>query len=137
MGDDHENMSFGDPSFQSHHRLPDSNSHTSYEADVDDRFEKVPTFSFQVLGLEKKLWAGPDHWKYWRPKGLEEAPATRSRPGTNRSKNTNHREVELNFTASLDNEIPNIFAVPKSSKSLLPPANRVPVSKRLPDDCQY
>ncbi|KAM2523813.1 hypothetical protein PS1_030600 [Malus domestica] len=135
MSDDHENMSFGDPSFQSHHK--DSNSHTLYEADVDDRFEKVSTFSFQGLGLEKNLWAGPDHWKYWRPKGTEEAPATRSRPGTNRSRNTNHREVELNFTASLDNEIPNIFAVPKSSKSLLPPANRVPVSKRLPDDCHY
>ncbi|KAB2615601.1 condensin complex subunit 2-like [Pyrus ussuriensis x Pyrus communis] len=135
MGDDHENMSFGDLSFHNHHR--DSNSHTSNEADVDDRFEKVSTFSFQGLGLEKNLWAGPDHWKYWRPKGSEEAPATPSRPGTKRSKNTNHKEVELNFTAPLDDEIPNIFAVPKSSKSLLQPTNRVPVSNRLPDDCHY
>ncbi|KAB2606013.1 condensin complex subunit 2-like [Pyrus ussuriensis x Pyrus communis] len=134
MGGDQENMSFG-PSFRSHHE--DNNSHTSYEADVDDRFEKVSMFLFQGLGLKENSWSGPDHWKYWRPKGSEEAPATRSRPATNISKNKNYKEVELDFTASLDNEIPNIFAVPKNFKSLLLPPNRIPVSNRLPDDCRY
>ncbi|CAN6691432.1 unnamed protein product [Malus baccata var. baccata] len=114
MGGDHENISFGDPSFQSHHE--DNNSHTSYEVDVDDRFEKVSMFLFQ---------------------GSEEAPATRSRSATNISKNKNYKEVELDFTASLDNEIPNIFAVPKNFKSLLLHANRIPVSNRLPDDYHY
>ncbi|CAN6557807.1 unnamed protein product [Malus baccata var. baccata] len=114
MGGDHENISFGDPSFQSHHE--DNNSHTSYEVDVDDRFEKVSMFLFQ---------------------GSEEAPVTRSRPATNISKNKNYKEVELDFTASLDNEIANIFAVPKNFKSLLLHANRIPVSNRLPDDYHY
>ncbi|RXH82818.1 hypothetical protein DVH24_003316 [Malus domestica] len=114
MGGDHENISFGDPSFQSHHE--DNNSHTSYEVDVDDRFEKVSMFLFQ---------------------GSEEAPVTRSRPATNISKNKNYKEVELDFTASLDNEIPNIFAVPKNFKSSLLPANRIPVGNRLPDDYHY
>ncbi|KAM1758193.1 hypothetical protein ACFX11_007348 [Malus domestica] len=135
MGGDHENNSFGDPSFQSHH--VDNNSHTSYEADVDDRFEKVSMFLFQGLRLKENSWAGPDHWKYWRSKGSEEAPATRSRPATNISKNKNYKEVELDFTASLDNEIPNIFAVPKNFKSSLLPANRIPVSNRHPDDYHY
>ncbi|TQD84708.1 hypothetical protein C1H46_029731 [Malus baccata] len=150
MGGDHENISFGDPSFQSHHE--DNNSHTSYEVDVDDRFEKVSMFLFQGLGLKENSWAGPDHWKYWRSKGWcykgndfsvcsvvgsEEAPATRSRSATNISKNKNYKEVELDFTASLDNEIPNIFAVPKNFKSLLLHANRIPVSNRLPDDYHY
>lgn len=48
-----------------------NNSGTSYEADAGDRFERVSAFLFQGLGLnsKKNAWAGPDHWKYWRPKG--------------------------------------------------------------------
>ncbi|ONI13415.1 hypothetical protein PRUPE_4G220400 [Prunus persica] len=137
IGVDHENRSFGDPIFQSHHE--GNNSGTSYEADVGDRFERVSAFLFQGLGLnsKKNAWAGPDHWKYWRPKGSEEAPATQSKPTTKRTKKKDHKEVDLDFTTSLYKEFPDIFAPPKNFKSLLLPANTVPCSNRLPEDCHY
>ncbi|PRQ31947.1 putative condensin complex subunit 2/barren [Rosa chinensis] len=137
-GDDiyvsHEDVNFG--TFQSHQE--DNNSYTSVEADMDARFEEVSTFLLQGLAItsKKNAWAGPDHWKYWRPKGSEDAPATPSTPTNKRSKNKNNTQVELVFTTSIDKEFPDIFSPPKTLKSLLLSANRVP-SHRLPEDCHY
>ncbi|KAK9938616.1 hypothetical protein M0R45_015342 [Rubus argutus] len=72
----------------------DNNSHASHEADMDDRFEKVSAFLFQGLAIasKKNAWAGPDHWKFWRPKGSEDAPATPIRPTNKGSKDKNHTQ---------------------------------------------
>lgn len=69
--------------------------------------------------------------------GSEEAPATQSKPTTKRTKKKDHKEVDLDFTTSIYKEFTDIFAPPKNSKSLLLPANTVPCSNRLPEDCHY
>ncbi|KAL6196282.1 hypothetical protein ACLB2K_031897 [Fragaria x ananassa] len=116
-------------------RCQDNNWHTSLEADNDDRFEEVSAFSFQGLAStsKKNAWAGPDHWKYWRPK--EDAPANPCRR-SNKKSYKNHTEVDLIFATSIGKEFPYIFSPPKSLKSLLLPANGVP-GHRLPEDCHY
>lgn len=131
----HEDVIFGEK-FQ--RQQEDNNSHASHEADMDDRFEKVSAFLFQGLAIasKKNAWAGPDHWKFWRPKGSEDAPATPIRPTKKRSKDKNHTQIDLVFTTSIDEEFTDIFYPPQSLKSLLLPANRVP-SHRLPEDCHY
>lgn len=44
---------------------------------------------------------------------------------------------DLDFTRSLDTEMPNLFAPPKYVKSLLLPASRVPCNITLLEDCHY
>ena len=46
-------------------------------------------------------------------------------------------EADIEFTKALDEDIPDTFAPPKNLKSLLLPANKVPCSNRLPEDCHY
>nr|XP_011461065.1 PREDICTED: condensin complex subunit 2-like [Fragaria vesca subsp. vesca] len=130
----HEDVNFGQ-SYQC--QQEDNNWHTSLEADNDDRFEEVSAFLFQGLAStsKKNAWAGPDHWKYWRPKGSEDAPANPCRRSSKKSYK-NHTEVDLIFATSIGKEFPDIFSNPKSLKSLLLPANGVP-SHRLPEDCHY
>ncbi|GMY31162.1 condensin complex subunit 2-like [Fagus crenata] len=133
-----QSSSFGDPSFQSHE---ENDPYTMCEPDVGDRFEKVSIFLFQGLGITSKrnAWAGPDHWKYQRSKGSEDAAAPGSGQAvTNkRTKKKIHTEADVDFTSSLDKEVHDIFLPPKNPKSLLLPANRAPTSNRLPDDCHY
>lgn len=45
---------------------------SSHNPDMDDRFEKVDEYLFLSLGISSKqnAWAGPDHWKYRKVKGL-------------------------------------------------------------------
>ncbi|KAK9092016.1 hypothetical protein Syun_026927 [Stephania yunnanensis] len=46
-------------------------------------------------------------------------------------------EPDIEFTKSLEKEMPDIFAPPKNPKSLLLPANRVACKTTLPEDCHY
>ena len=45
--------------------------------------------------------------------------------------------ADLDFTKSLDKEMPDLFAPPKNLKSLLLPVNRAPCNITLPEDCHY
>lgn len=71
--------------------------------------------------------------------GSGEVPATESEPtiAKKRAKKKILTEVDIDFTKSLDKEVPDIFRPPKNPKSLLLPANRAPASNRLPEDCHY
>ncbi|XP_040988210.1 condensin complex subunit 2-like isoform X4 [Juglans microcarpa x Juglans regia] len=107
----------------------------------DNTFEKFSMFLFQGLGVASKqnAWAGPDHWKYCRSKGSEDATTTEGGPtgSTKRAKKKILAEVDIEFKESLDEEVHDIFLPPKNPKSLLLPANRTPANNRLPEDCHY
>jgi len=42
------------------------------DMDSDDRLENVDDYLFLSLGISSKQnsWAGPDHWKYRKTKGM-------------------------------------------------------------------
>ena len=54
-----------------------------------------------------------------------------------RSKTKKQAPIDIDFTKSLDTEMPDIFSLPKNPKSLLLPANRSPCNTILPEDCHY
>ena len=56
---------------------------------------------------------------------------------TKKKRNQKKVELEINFTNSLDKEMPDIFAPPKNPKSLLLPAKKAPINTKLPEDCHY
>lgn len=138
-----------------------------HDHDGEDRSDEVEDYLFLSLGLSTKrnAWAGPDHWKYQKPKGMsdvlinvsinfsfslvrltyigflgpeeKQAPENGSTAISKRPRNKKKVEAELDFTASLDKDWTPIFAPPKNPKSLLLPANRVPCNTKLPEDCHY
>ncbi|KAK7839419.1 condensin complex subunit 2 [Quercus suber] len=112
----------------------------SFEPNMDDRFEKVDGYLFLSLGLTKQnAWAGPDHWKYKKSKGLEDDPAAKNESPviTKRPRNKKQAESDIDFTKALDEVMPDVFAPPKNPKSLLLPGNRAPSNIKLPEDCHY
>ncbi|KAK6946984.1 Condensin complex subunit 2/barren [Dillenia turbinata] len=122
--------------------LPEENEpFMSNELDTSDRFNKVAGFLFQGLGFSYKhnSWAGPDHWKYYKSKVSEDAPATEGESVLTHKKTKNKKivQIDIDFTNSLDKEVADIFAPPKNPKSLLLPANRTPGNNTLPEDCHY
>jgi len=46
-------------------------------------------------------------------------------------------ELDINFTRSLDEEVPNIFVPAKNMKALLLPPRKAPCSHSLPEDYHY
>ncbi|XP_031392689.1 condensin complex subunit 2 isoform X2 [Punica granatum] len=131
--------SFGDPAVPSH---IEENENLGFRGpETEDESEEVEGYLFLSLGMNTKqnAWAGPDHWKYRKPKGLEEkqAPENGSTVTSKKPRNKKQAEPELDFTASLDKDWTHIFAPPKNPKSLLLPANRVPCNTKLPEDCHY
>ncbi|KAK6934494.1 Condensin complex subunit 2/barren [Dillenia turbinata] len=134
-----QSSNFKDQSFDG---LPEENEpFTSNELDASDRFNKVAAFLFQGLGFSSKhnSWAGPDHWKYYKSKVSENAPARDGESVLTHKKTKNKKivEIDIDFTNSLDKEVADIFAPPKNPKSLLLPANRTPGNNTLPEDCHY
>ncbi|KAK0600752.1 hypothetical protein LWI29_018095 [Acer saccharum] len=134
------NESFGsDSTFNDHYE--ENDPYTAYEADVEDRFEGVTTFLFQGIGFTSKqnAWAGPDHWKFRKFKGSDNVCTGESGSAVSpkRQKKRTKAEVDIDFMKSLDREVLDIFAPPKSLKSLLLPANRALCSNTLPEDCHY
>ncbi|XP_077210329.1 condensin complex subunit [Tasmannia lanceolata] len=130
---------FTDPNFASHHEEDDN--YTFDEPNMDDRLEKVADFLFLGLGFASKqnAWAGPDHWKYQKAKGSEEVPLSENESliASKRQKNRKQTFIDIDFTKSLDKEMPDIFSPPRNPKSLLLPAKRVPCNTTLPEDCHY
>ncbi|OVA03419.1 Condensin complex subunit 2/barren [Macleaya cordata] len=128
-----------DPSFPSHQE--DNDSFRFHEPDISDRFEKVTDFMLFGLGFtsNQNAWAGPDHWKFRKAKGRRDVSVAEngSAVTTKRPKNKKQAEFDIDFTKSLDSEMPDIFAAPKNPKSLLLPANRVRCNTTLPEDCHY
>ncbi|XP_030539605.1 condensin complex subunit 2 isoform X2 [Rhodamnia argentea] len=128
-----------DPTVPSH---TEENELFSYhDPDSEDKVEEVESYLYLGLGFntQHNAWAGPDHWKFRKPKGKEEKHAVESGSPTT-AKKTRYKkqvEVEIDFTSFLDKDMPDIFAPPKNPKSLLLPANRAPCNIRLPEDCHY
>ncbi|MBA0704714.1 hypothetical protein Golax_016954 [Gossypium laxum] len=114
---------------------------SSNNPDADDRFEKVDDYLFLNLGftLKQNAWAGPDHWKYRKTKGSENIADEENMEvsTTKKAKNKEQAEPDIDFTKSLDNEMPDIFAPPQNHKSLLLPSNRAPCNTKVPEDCHY
>ncbi|KAM6572607.1 hypothetical protein CsatA_016687 [Cannabis sativa] len=138
-----EGPNCADSTFPDYHE--GSEPYTSQEYDADDRFEKVDGYLFLNMGLASKqnAWAGPEHWKYRKTKGvMPDLEADRSQENASalnskRKKSQKQVQVDIDFTKSLDNEMPDIFAPPKNPKSLLLPASRAPSNSKLPEDCHY
>ncbi|XP_047342546.1 condensin complex subunit 2 isoform X2 [Impatiens glandulifera] len=106
---------------------------------VEDGTENVDEYLFLSLGLNLKhnAWAGPDHWKYQKVKGVTEASKVDELPVAKKAKSKKQMEVDIDFTQALENDMSNIFAPPKNPKSLLLPRNRAPCNTKLPEDCHY
>ncbi|CAI9294780.1 unnamed protein product [Lactuca saligna] len=107
----------------------------------DEKSSTVDSFLFLSLGLTGKhnAWAGPEHWKYRKTKGPEEAVKENGSPLMAKSKRNKKQEPDIDFTKALEleNDLDNIFAPPKNPKTLLLPINREPISTKLPEDCHY
>lgn len=131
-----ENPYFTDLSFQSD---KENDPQTSYEPDVDDRFESVSGFCFQrlIFSSVENAWAGPDHWKYQKSKANIFAGESKSACTRKRSKDKELAKVDITFTNFFDKEISDIFAPPHNPKSVLLPENRPPCANKLPEDCHY
>ncbi|XP_072995563.1 condensin complex subunit 2 isoform X2 [Typha latifolia] len=107
---------------------------------IEEKSEKIADFLSLGLGFSSKTnaWAGPDHWKYRKVKGLEPTPVSPGETEIAAKKPKSRKGApDIDFTKSLDNEMPDIFAPPKNPKSLLLPANRGPCNITLPEDCHY
>ncbi|XP_062106063.1 condensin complex subunit 2 isoform X2 [Humulus lupulus] len=137
MVDDGPNCA--DSTFPDYHE--ENEPYTFDDNDADDRFEKVDGYLFLNLGLASKqnTWAGPEHWKYRKTKDLEadHSQENGSALKTKRKKGQKQAAVDIDFTNSLDNEMPDIFAPPKNPKSLLLPASKTLSNTKLPEDCHY
>ncbi|XP_010244120.1 PREDICTED: condensin complex subunit 2 [Nelumbo nucifera] len=136
-----ESSTYTDPIFPSQQENDPYIVQESDLTDSDDRFEKVAGFLFPGLGFTsiQNAWAGPDHWKYRKAKDPENAPVSEggSPLTSKKTRSKKQVEVDINFTKSLEKEMPDIFVAPRNPKSLLLPANRVPCNTTLPEDCHY
>ncbi|GAB2284706.1 hypothetical protein Dimus_019159 [Dionaea muscipula] len=142
--DDHEGMVGNDENHCSLDPIAKSDQKeqdpcTSNEADAFERFG-FAGFLFEGLGCgcasNQNAWAGPEHWKY-RPFKEMSSGASCLVSSTKKPKNNEIAESDIEFVKSLDVKLPDIFAPPRHPKSLLLPANRLPCSNRLPEDCHY
>ncbi|KAF6173240.1 hypothetical protein GIB67_026935 [Kingdonia uniflora] len=133
-----ENPSYADQSFPSHH---EENNYPNHESDTEEKYEEAYDFVFLGLGVSsnRNAWAGPDHWKFKKTKGSEDAPTAEngSPVAAKRPRHKKQTESDIDFTKFLDKDMPDIFAPPKNPKSLLLPANRAPCNTTLPEDCNY
>ncbi|KAK1258860.1 Condensin complex subunit 2 [Acorus gramineus] len=118
---------------------PDLNGHReennqSREPDTDDGFDKIVGFLSLGTGfvLKANAWAGPDHWKFRKPKELEETIVSTSGSVIEKKKPQRKIKEDIDFTKSLDQETSRIVAKSKSLR-----ANRVPCNTVLPEDCHY
>ncbi|KAK1302582.1 Condensin complex subunit 2 [Acorus calamus] len=122
---------FDSPDLSGHHE----ENNQSREPDTDDGFDIV---GFLSLGtgfvLKANAWAGPDHWKFRKPKELEETTVSTSGSVIEKKKPQRKIKEDIDFTKSLDQETLRIVAKSKS-KSLR--ANRVSCNTVLPEDCHY
>ncbi|CAL1393708.1 unnamed protein product [Linum trigynum] len=142
--DDHQSvvdddMDNPDASIPSYHQENDAFSFENF--DMDGRADTIDTYLLHSLGFTSKhnAWAGPDHWKYQKSKGMEDNPNGEEGPQvtTKKPKTKKQAEPDIDFTKSLDEELLDVFAPPKNPKLLLLPANRAASNTKLPEDCHY
>lgn len=87
----------------------------------------------------QNAWAGPNHWKYRKPKAPASACTADCRPHCEATppKDKKSLELDIDFTRSVDEEVPNIFVPAKNLTSLLLPPTKAPCSHSLPEDHHY
>ncbi|XP_068666987.1 condensin complex subunit 2-like isoform X2 [Aristolochia californica] len=134
-----DSSTFTDQNFPS--SPEDKENYIVHEPDVDGRCENIADFLYLGLGFtsKKNAWAGPDHWKYRRVKGLEQDPSpdSGSKASSERPGNKRQQALDIDFVLSLEKEMPDIFCLPKHVKSLKLPSIRGPYNTLLPEDCHY
>ncbi|KAM7495589.1 hypothetical protein LguiB_030198 [Lonicera macranthoides] len=135
-----ESFTFGRTTFSSH--CEEDEPCTSFEPDMAGRSEEIAAFLFKssLFTTKQNAWAGPDHWKYHKPKGSEDVPVAEGRLDvtTKRIKDNKLAEHDIDFSKSLDQKTPDdIFVPPKNPMTLLLPANRLLWESKLPEDCHY
>ncbi|KAF2285719.1 hypothetical protein GH714_007378 [Hevea brasiliensis] len=86
---------------------------------------------------KQNMQARPDHWKFQKYRCQENVSFAESGYTTKRHKSKYQAEDDIDFIKSLNRKRVDIFAPPKSLKSLLLPAKQAPCSSTLPEDCQY
>ncbi|CAN6445668.1 unnamed protein product [Victoria cruziana] len=119
---------------------PVGDHYSPHEDETGDNYEEM---DYLILGLafssKSNAWAGPDHWKYRKAKGSDSVldSSTESQPTAKKPNNRKREAFSIDFTSTSALESLDLFAPPKSQKSILLPANRVPSSTILPEDCHY
>ncbi|XP_073110424.1 condensin complex subunit 2 isoform X3 [Elaeis guineensis] len=126
-----------DRNFISHQE--DDSDHTFQECDIDEKLGNLADFVPLGLGSSKhNAWAGPDHWKYQKTKGLEQkVSANNLELATKRTKNCKQCDSDINFANSVEDEMPDIFHPPKNPRLISLPVSRVACKIMLPEDCHY
>ncbi|XP_031489446.1 condensin complex subunit 2 [Nymphaea colorata] len=115
----------------------------NYAPHEDERGDNYEEMDYLILGLafssKTNAWAGPDHWKYRKAKGSDSIldSSTESQPIAKKPNNRKREAFSIDFTSISALESLDLFAPPKSQKSILLPANRVRSSTLLPEDCHY
>ncbi|XP_021755444.1 condensin complex subunit 2-like [Chenopodium quinoa] len=114
---------------------------------VRDNIENIAWLFFKGLRCKSacNAWAGPDHWTYSKPdafiskKICKSFSAQDNRPNcaSKRPKRKSLLESDIDFTRSLDEEVPDLCVPVKSPKSLLLSSKKVSCSNKLPEDCHY
>ncbi|KAJ0982430.1 hypothetical protein J5N97_010685 [Dioscorea zingiberensis] len=108
--------------------------------DMDENLERIAEFLSLGLGytIKSNAWAGPDHWKYYKVKGLKQVPLSVNASELTTKKSRKLELPDIEFTECLEKNMhTSDFMPPKNPKSLLLSVNRVPSSVRLPEDCHY
>ncbi|KAM0939546.1 putative condensin complex subunit 2/barren [Dioscorea sansibarensis] len=108
--------------------------------DMDENLERIAEFLSLGLGytLKSNAWAGPDHWKYHKAKGLKQVPVSMDASQLSAKKSRKLQLPDIEFTECLEKNMHRCdFMPPKYPKTLLLSVNRVPSSVRLPEDCHY
>ncbi|KAL8153041.1 hypothetical protein V2J09_010801 [Rumex salicifolius] len=121
----------------------------NYEGNEDFQYEnvemadediRVDTYPFLTLeNTKENSWAGPEHWKYRKPKGVDGGPEgeKESPSAVKKSRSKKKAESDIDFCAAPGNDIVDVFAPPKNLKSLLQPPRKSACSTKLPEDCHY
>ncbi|KAJ3695667.1 hypothetical protein LUZ60_001044 [Juncus effusus] len=114
---------------------------SGYDPAADEKMEKIADFLSLGLGFSSKsnAWAGPDHWKFRKVKGSEPVSESTEESKVPQKKTKNRKVLpDIKSEPVNINSVKSLFAPPKSKKSLLVPASRVPCNNiRLPEDCHY
>ncbi|KAI4384956.1 hypothetical protein MLD38_003038 [Melastoma candidum] len=132
-----EDLNSGNPTF---YHGAENEGFSGDPPDGVAEFEELESFLFLGLGYTGKYnaWAGPEHWKFLKPKASEEKDVEQNNSHGIAKKTRNKKGVvDIDFTNSLDKKTADIFAPPKNPKTLLLPASRMASNIRLPEDCHY
>ncbi|RZC80402.1 hypothetical protein C5167_042984 [Papaver somniferum] len=114
-----ENSNNMDQNFPSHQEEGDS--FPFQEPEMADRFEKVSDFLLLGLGFtsNQNAWAGPNIGSFGKLKLQGTSLLRKMQKRLPKAKQEKTGRIDIDFTKSLEKEIPDLFAAPKNPKSLL------------------